>query len=55
MPRALADSDRMKWDEKYAAPGYRRGDDPPALIRGMAQHLEPHGEPVAIAALVVEA
>jgi ATP-dependent helicase HepA len=27
----------------------------PALIRGMAQHLESHGQPVAIAALVVEA
>ena len=27
----------------------------PALIRGMARHLESHGEPVAIAALVVEA
>ena len=26
-----------------------------ALVRGMARHLEPHGQPVAIAALVVEA
>jgi len=27
----------------------------PALVRGMARHLESHGQPVAIAALVVEA
>ena len=26
----------------------------PALVRRMAKHLEPHGQPVAIAALVVE-
>jgi len=42
-------SRRVPSDDVTSQPGW------PALVRGMARHLEDHGQPVAIAALVVEA
>lgn len=42
-------SRRVRADDVTSQPGW------PALVRGMARHLEPFGQPVAVAALVVEA
>ena len=45
----MADSDRSKWDEKYAEPGLRRGGEPPALIRGVAAALPREGRVLDVA------
>ncbi|NIL99438.1 MAG: DEAD/DEAH box helicase family protein [Acidobacteria bacterium] len=41
-------SRRVRSDDVTSQPGW------PALVRAMARHLEQHGQPVAIAALVIE-
>ena len=45
----MSESDRLKWDDKYAAPGYRRGAAPAALIRGVAAALPREGRVLDIA------
>lgn len=45
----MAESDRTRWDEKYAAPGYRRGGDPPTLVRGVAAALPRRGRALDVA------
>ncbi len=45
----MADADAAKWDEKYTAPGYRRGAAPPSLIRGVAAALPRSGRALDVA------
>jgi len=45
----MSQEDREKWDAKYAAPGYRRGSSPAALIRGIAGALPREGRALDVA------
>ena len=45
----MARGDRVKWDGKYAAPGYRRGGEPPALVRGVLGALPRGGRALDVA------
>ena len=39
----MADADRTKWDDKYTAPGFRRGAAPASLLKGVAAALPREG------------
>ncbi len=45
----MSQTDRAKWDAKYAEPGRRRGDDPPAFVRGVAAALPQEGRALDVA------
>lgn len=45
----MADSDRNRWDDKYAEPGYRRGTAPPSLVKGVSAALPREGVALDVA------